>query len=306
MERRNFIKNTLLATAGSFALPGIVSAADASQHLVILHTNDVHSRLDPFPMDGSRNAGQGGVIPRMKLIKQIRKENPHVLLFDSGDIFQGTPYFNMYHGEPEIKAMTLMGYDACTIGNHDFDAGIENLALQMHKHARFPMLSSNYDFNDTPLEGKTLPFHVIRKGGLKIGIFGLGIKLAGLVAADLYGKTQYLDPVQKANETAALLKNKHKCDLVICLSHLGYRYSDPGLVSDQVLADNSSAIDLILGGHTHTFMREPEKRLNKAGGEVLINQVGFGGLILGRLDFRFDAVGKKEFFKAGTLNVKGK
>lgn len=304
MHRRNFIRNTLLAAAGTALAPAMGKAAAGHRKLVILHTNDVHSRLDPFPMDGSRNAGKGGVLARMKLIERIRRENEHVLLFDSGDIFQGTPYFNMYLGEPEIKAMSLMRYDACTIGNHDFDAGMENLATQLTRHANFPMIVSNYDFSETPMENKTIPWKTFQRGDIKVGVLGLGIALRGLVAADLYGKTQYLDPVQKANETANYLKRKESCDLVICLSHLGFKYGESSVISDHLLAGQTTDIDLILGGHTHTFLNKPQERKNQAGSEVLINQVGFGGLVLGRLDLSFDPVQKKKFFNARSLDVK--
>ncbi|RYZ81717.1 MAG: bifunctional metallophosphatase/5'-nucleotidase [Moraxellaceae bacterium] len=254
--------------------------------LTILHTNDVHSRIEPFPMDGSRNQGMGGAARRASLIKRIREEEQNVLLLDAGDIFQGTPYFNLYGGEVEMKLMTAMGYDAATMGNHDFDNGLEGFVKQL-PHAKFPIICSNYDFSNTLLKGATQPYKIFKKQGLKIGVFGLGIELKGLVEEKNYGETVYLDPVAKANEVASLLKNELKCDLVICLSHLGYSYKN-NKVSDKVLAAQTSNIDLIIGGHTHTFMDVPEDVKNLSGGITTINQVGFAGINLGRVDYYFE------------------
>jgi 5'-nucleotidase len=286
MNRRKFIVDTSL-TAGALMMsaPTIAQASEGSR-LTILHTNDVHSRLDPFPMDGTRNAGQGGVAARAALIQTIRAEEEHVLLLDAGDIFQGTPYFNVFKGEPEMKAMRMMGYDAIIMGNHDFDAGLDNFAEKLTTHGKMPVVMSNYGFEGTSMESINQPYKIIRKGDVKIGILGVGIELVGLVPEQLYGKTVYQDPIQQANVHADLLRNKHQCDLVICLSHLGDRYAD-NKVSDEVLAKESLGIDLIIGGHTHRFFEKPREYANKQGKKVLVNQVGWGGLQLGRLDFEF-------------------
>jgi 5'-nucleotidase len=287
-SRRKFIKNSVLATGSILVGSGIynnVEAAGAAQKLTILHTNDVHSRLEPFPMDGGRNQGQGGVAGRAHIINEIRRQEEHVLLLDAGDIFQGTPYFNFYKGEPEIKAMSRMGYDATTMGNHDFDAGLDNFATQL-KHASFPILLCNYDFTATPMENKFLPYKIIQKGRLKIGITGAGIELKGLVPDLLYGNTKYLDPVQETNKVAEYMKRKKSCDMVICLSHLGYQYKD-NTVSDVILAKESEYIDLIIGGHTHTFLDNPVVYKNKKGDDIVVNQVGWAGILLGRLDYIF-------------------
>ncbi len=307
LNRKQFIRNAALSAGAVLAGPSVMEAAEALSpvRLTILHTNDTHSRLEPFPMDGGRNQGLGGIAGRTSLINQIRKEEQHVLLLDAGDIFQGTPYFNIYKGEPEIKAMTAMGYDACTIGNHDFDAGMENLAAQLTKHASFPMLVSNYDFSGTPMEGKTEPYKIFKKGKLRIGVFGVSIEGRGLIPDNLFGATKYLDPVQKANEAAALLKKEKNCDMVICLSHLGYRYGD-NKVSDEVLAKESDNIDLIIGGHTHTFLDSPVILKNKKGDDVVINQVGFAGIILGRLDFEFSKFSGKNLVKNHNISVSQK
>jgi 5'-nucleotidase len=287
-SRRDFLKKSakVAALAGLGTLPFAASAKDATVQLTILHTNDVHSRIDPFPMDGSRNQGMGGVARRAALIKKIRQEQPNVLLLDAGDIFQGTPYFNLYGGELEFTMMSQMGYDASTMGNHDFDNGIAGFVKQL-PHAKFPFLVSNYNFDNTDLKGRTQPYKVFKKQGIRVGVFGVCIELEGLVNKKNYGETVYLDPIAKANETASLLKNEHDCDLVICLSHLGYRYKE-NKVSDQILAKSSRNIDLTIGGHTHTFMKEPETVINLDGKATIINQVGFAGINLGRLDYFFD------------------
>jgi 5'-nucleotidase len=294
LNRRNFLKNTA-AGAALLAL-GIKSenvyANDDLVRLVILHTNDVHSRIDPFPMDGSRNQGRGGVAARAALINKIRQENPNVLLLDAGDIFQGTPYFNFYGGELELKMMSMMGYDAGIMGNHDFDNGVEGFYKQL-PHANFPILNANYDFSDTVLHDRTTPYKIFKKEGLKIGVFGLGIELSGLVNKVQYGNTRYLDPLAKALVYEKVLKEEKKCDIVICLSHLGYRYSDQ-TISDSVLAKSTNYIDLIIGGHTHTFLDKPDSVRNLKGTEVLINQVGFAGINLGRIDFIFKRSSNKK------------
>lgn len=306
LNRRKFLQQSALSAGSLLAanmLPQTLLAADGNDivKLTILHTNDVHSRLDPFPMDGSKNAGLGGVAARSEIIKMIRAEEENVLLLDAGDIFQGTPYFNIYKGEPEMKAMTMLGYDAAIMGNHDFDAGLENFALQL-QYAQFPILMSNYDFTHTAMESKFVPYKVFKKGPLKIGVTGVGIEMKGLVPENLFGNTQYLNPIKKASETASYLKKKEKCDLVICLSHLGYKYAD-NKVSDQVLAKETEHIDIIIGGHTHTFMDKPEVIINKNGEDVLVNQVGWAGIVLGRIDMEFSKGKKKNLAKSDIVVI---
>ncbi len=288
--RRSFLNKTASAGAALMAPSWVgqskIFANDIS-HLVILHTNDVHSRIEPFPDDGSRNAGLGGAAIRAQMIKQIRRDNDNVLLLDSGDIFQGTPYFNFFLGELEMKLMSTMGYDAATIGNHDFDGGLDNLEKQLREHADFPMIVSNYDFSDTIMHDRHVKRKVFHKGDIKIGVTGVGIKLDGLVPESLYGPTQYLDPIAHATQQADILKHDEKCDLVICLSHLGYKYNSDR-VDDHKLAQNSKSIDIILGGHTHTFMNEPDYLRNKEGNNVIVHQVGWGGIRLGKIDLSFE------------------
>jgi 5'-nucleotidase len=284
MKRRDFIEKT--AASSAFVGLGLSLSSfksDEIKKITILHTNDVHSHIDPFPADDPRNANMGGVSKRAALIESIRKETPNVLLLDAGDIFQGTPYFNMFLGELEIKAMSMLGYDASTMGNHDFDAGLDNFNKQM-QHANFPFIVSNYDFSDTILHNKIAPYKIIKKGKLKIGLFGLGIELEGLVHKDLYLNTKYLDPVATAKKWATYLKQEEKCDIIILLSHLGYSYQGGKKISDVVLSEMIDNVDVVIGGHTHTFLKSPEVIKNKFGKFVIVNQVGWGGINLGRLD----------------------
>nr|MBA3901477.1 metallophosphatase [Bacteroidota bacterium] len=254
-NRRDFIKKALLGTAGFAGLSAFPTGAFAQKEIIkltILHTNDVHSHIDPFPLNDPKHGGTGGAARRAAVIKKIRQQEEQVLLLDAGDIFQGTPYFNKFGGELEFKLMSEMGYDASTIGNHDFDNGLEGLE-KMLPHARFPFICSNYDFSDTIMAGKTLPYKIFNKGGMKVGIFGLGIELDGLVDKRLYGNVKYLDPIAQAALMSHKLKKELACDMVICLSHLGFKYGS-NKISDVSLAQRSKNIDVIIGGHTHTFM----------------------------------------------------
>lgn len=295
MKRSQFLKSIGGGTLAMTLAPNLLLAenlgflAQTSEYkLTILHTNDQHSRIEPFDSSYTRNPNQGGFARRAALIQKIRAEENNVLLLDSGDIFQGTPYFNFFGGELEFKLMSMMGYDASTMGNHDFDNGMAGFK-KVKPNAKFPFICSNYDFTNTLLEGETEAFKIFNKNGIKVGIFGVGIKLEGLVGKKDYGETKYLDPVEIAQHYSEFLRNEKKCDLVICLSHIGYDYKDePKKISDKILAAQTDGIDLILGGHTHTFLPEPQAFVNKKGKNVLVNQVGWAGLLLGKLDFYFD------------------
>ncbi|MFN7100260.1 MAG: bifunctional metallophosphatase/5'-nucleotidase [Flavobacterium sp.] len=289
MKRREFIEKTA-ASSALLSLGVSLSSfgTSKSKHLTVLHTNDVHSYIDPFPADHPRNANMGGVARRAALIEMVRKENPNVLLLDAGDIFQGTPYFNYYGGELEFKLMSMMQYDASAIGNHDFDNGVDGLRAQM-PHAKFDFLCANYDFKNTVMDGLVKPFKIFNKNGIKVGVFGLGIELAGLVDKNLSKETVYNQPLEIAQDMVRILKNEQKCDIVICLSHLGYKYKDePNKISDVKLAELTQDIDLIIGGHTHTFLDKPSVIKNKVGQDVLVNQVGCYGINVGRVDFYLD------------------
>ena len=295
MDRKKFLKTIGGGTLALTLAPNLLLAENfkfleqnSDYKLTILHTNDQHSRIEPFDSSYSRNPNQGGFARRAALIQKIREEEKNVLLLDSGDTFQGTPYFNFFGGELEFKLMSMMGYDASTMGNHDFDNGLEGFKKVL-PNAKFPFICSNYDFKNTILDGQTLPYKVFNKNGIKVGIFGVGIELAGLVGKKSYGETVWQNPIEIAQHYATFLRNEKKCDLVICLSHIGYDYKDnPRKISDKILASQTDGIDLILGGHTHTFLREPQTFVNKSGKNVMVNQVGWAGLLLGKINFYFD------------------
>lgn len=285
MNRRKFLRIITLGSGAallSFNGFGQLLSNRKSTKLTILHTNDTHSNIDPFPRNHAKFPGMGGVSRRHALIQKIRQNEEHVLLLDCGDIFQGSPYFNMFNGELEMKLMSEMGYDAATMGNHDFDIGLDGFK-KAKRHAKFPFLCANYDFSETILNGETKRYEIFQKGDLKIGVFGVGIELNGLVSSTNFEKTKYINPVESANLVSKELKQKG-CDLIICLSHLGYDYPDSTRISDRKLAKDSRNIDIILGGHTHTFLEKPTIEKNKKGKSVLINQVGYAGLYLGRID----------------------
>ena len=299
MKRRTFIRNTSL-TAGALWIGPSVYAGEhnLAKKITILHTNDTHSNIDAFPSNHAKYPGLGGVARRFDLFQKVRAEESNVIVLDSGDIFQGTPYFNKYGGVLEMKVMSELGYDAGTMGNHDFDAGLEGF-LKARQHANFPFVCANYNFSDTILKEQTQKNTILERGGLKIGVFGIGVELKGLVPDSKYGNTKYLDPIQVANEQAAELKKKG-CDLIICLSHLGFEYPDDK-VSDKVLASKTSGIHLILGGHTHTFLDKPFETKNLLGDIVLINQMGYAGVQVGRLDYCLE---KKKFITHQVMDVK--
>ena len=295
MNRKEFLKTVGGGTLALSLAPNLVFASQKSildknsaYKLTVLHTNDQHSRIEPFDSSYSRNPNQGGFARRATLIQQIRSQEKNVLLLDAGDIFQGTPYYNFYGGELEFKLMSMMGYDAATMGNHDFDNGLEGF-LKALPNAKFPFITSNYDFSNTILDGKTEKYKIFKKDGIKVGLFGVGIELVGLVGKKQYQETKYLNPVEIAQHYADFLRKEKGCDLVICLSHIGFDYRDDAdKISDKKLAAQTDNIDLILGGHTHTFLPEPQSFTNKSGKNVLVNQVGWAGLLLGRIDFYFD------------------
>ena len=302
-NRRDFIKRAALGTAAMSIIPSkAFSNTSELKQLTILHTNDMHSHIHPF--ESGRNKGVGGMAQRATIIKQIRDEGNQVLLLDAGDIFQGTPYFNIYGGELELKLMSEMGYDASTIGNHDFDNGLDGLVNQL-PHAKFPFIVSNYDFSNTNMHDKYLKYKVFNKGGIKVGVFGIGIELDGLVPKNLYGNTLYQNPIKKANYYSNYLKVSLGCDLVICLSHLGFKYNTKK-ISDKVLACQTNNIDLIIGGHTHTFLNKPVIVKNMDKKNVQIAQVGWAGINIGRIDYFFNQKSCVKKVKGGSIFIKKK
>lgn len=292
MDRRRFFQTITAGSIGSFLAP-LPALASTEQRLVILHTNDTHSRIDPFPATDGRFAGLGGAARRATLIKRIRQTHPHVLLLDSGDIFQGTPYFNFFKGEVEFKTMSAMEYDFATLGNHDFDNGVDGL-VSMLPHASFGFVSSNYKITNPALKPHVKPYTTKMLGSIKVGIFGLGIDLQGLVIPALHEGVSYADPIIEARSMVDTLRNEG-CHFVICLSHLGYRYRGDR-VSDTALAQEVQGIDLILGGHTHSFIDTPDVYTHQSS-STIVHQVGFAGIRLGRADIIFnDEGGKQRWF----------
>jgi 5'-nucleotidase len=270
-------------TFSEFASPLLQPGKDETL-ITILHTNDVHSQIDPLPAN-DRNAGKGGVARRATLVKRIRAENPNTLLIDAGDAFQGTPYFNLYRGVVEYKAMTAIGYDIVTLGNHDFDNGIEALADAM-KYAKFEFVSANYDVRGTAIENRVKPYVVREIGGVRVGVFGLGVKLEGLNPPESFKGLKYYDPVKVSLGAVRVLREKERCAMVICASHLGYYPTPKGdEVGDSQVAAQVDGIDFIASGHTHTFMQQPVIAKQPNGGNTVIFQVGKSGIYLGRVDF---------------------
>lgn len=258
-----------------------VLAAQDTKELYILHTNDMHSRIEPFAsyFPDTLLAGKAGVVRRAALIKQERKEHADLLLFDCGDFSQGSPYYNLFKGEVEVKLMNEMKYDAGTIGNHEFDFGLENMA-RLFKMANYPIVCANYDVRGTILEGLVKEYVVIERNGIRIGVLGLGAKLDGLVAHASYGDVKFEDPVSEGQRIADLLKTKERCDLVICLSHLGWE-GEP--YSDVELIENTRNIDIVLGGHSHSFFEAPKFYKNLDGIEIPVQQMGKHAAFVGKM-----------------------
>src|ERR1044072_2025795 len=277
----------LLASPAFAALnTPLLEAAAGEKLFTILHTNDTHSQIDPIPANDRTYPDKGGVARRATLVKRIRKENPNTLLIDAGDVFQGTPYFNFYKGEVEYKSMSLIGYDVVTLGNHDFDNGVDALAAAM-KFANFEFVSTNYDVHGTPLESRVRPYAVRTFGDVRVGLFGLGISPDNLITPENFKGVKYLDPVSTARDVVRLLRDREKCQLVIGMSHLGY-YPNPkgNEIGDTQVAAQVSGIDFIASGHTQTFMEKPVLQKNPAGKDTIIFQVGKSGIYVGRIDFK--------------------
>lgn len=257
-------------------------ASPAQKKLVILHTNDTHSTIMPLSenMNDTLKAGRGGFIRRVAMLKEERAKDPALLLFDSGDFSQGSPYYTLYKGDVEIGLMNMMRYDAATIGNHEFDFGLDNMA-RIFRMANFPIVCANYDFTGTPVEGLVKPYVVLKRDGLRIGVFGLAPKLGGLVAKDNFEGVEYLDPIEKAREVSSLLKDKERCDVVVCLSHLGWDIKPD--MEDSTLIAETRNIDIVLGGHSHSYLEQLAWVKNADGTPVPVDQNGKHGIFVGRI-----------------------
>lgn len=284
INRRTFLSTSAAFGATLTAFPRIVLEASAAETVItILHTNDTHSQIDPLPAN-DRNAGKGGVARRATLVKKIRRENPNTLLVDAGDVLQGTPYFNFYKGEVEYKAMSAIGYDVGTLGNHEFDNGVEALAAAL-KFANFDVVSANYDVKGTVLEGRVKRYVVKTVGGIRVGLFGLGISPVALITPENFKGVTFIDPATAAREIVKKLRDEERCSLVVCMSHLGYY--DDGQRGDSLIAAQVDGIDFIASGHTHIFMEQPATQTQPCGAKTLIFQVGKSGIYVGRVDFTF-------------------
>lgn len=261
--------------------------AYAQKHLEVLHTNDTHSCIMPLNpnLADTAVAGRGGFLRRVAMIKEERAKNPDLLLIDSGDFSQGSPFYTMFKGDVEVGLMNLMGYDAVTIGNHEFDFGLENMA-RIFKMAKFPVVCANYDFTGTCVEGLVKPYVIIKRNGLKIGLFGLSPQLEGLVDLSKCKGVTYLDPIEVGNRVAAELKHAKKCDVVICVSHLGWLRPDE--MGDQKLLASSKDIDLVLGGHSHSYFKDLRYVNNADGKAVPVDQNGKNAMYVGKLTLSFD------------------
>jgi len=285
ISRKEFLKKSTLLATGSLLPMGLVSASSGisiNNDITILYTNDTHSRLDPFPMNAKEFAGLGGIARRSSLINQIRSTQKNVLLLDAGDVFRGTSWFDVYGGEVDFKLMSEMNYDAMTIGNHEFDLGPDGFA-DAANHADFPFLAANYIVRNTPMASYVQRQIVKEFDGFKIGIFGLGIEFEGVIDRSLTGSVRAADPIRNADQITNYLKNSLRCDYIICLSHLGFHYSDER-ADDHDLANSVDNIDLIIGGHTHTFLDQPVVIQKASGKSTYITQMGHSGVRLGRID----------------------
>ncbi len=282
-------RRTFLTTSAAFGvtLAGfpreLLKASAADTIITILHTNDTHSQIDPLP-ENDANAGKGGVARRATLVKRVRKENPNTLLVDAGDVLQGTPYFNFYKGEVEYKAMSAIGYDAGTLGNHEFDNGVEALAKAL-TFANFDIVSANYDVKGTALEPRVKRYVVKTVAGIRVGLFGLGVSPTALITPDNFKGITYIDPVVAARDVVKKLREDERCALVVCMSHIGY--NDDTQRGDRLVASQVDGIDFIASGHTHTFMKEPVTQTQPCGAKTTIFQVGKSGIYVGRVDFTF-------------------
>ncbi|MEP6818611.1 MAG: metallophosphoesterase [bacterium] len=302
ITRRRFLKASLavgaVAMSPRSALPflstpmwsaisaPLLDVAPGEKLITILHTNDTHSQIDPLPANDRQYPDKGGVARRATLVRRVRKENPNTLLIDAGDVFQGTPYFNFYKGEVEYKSMSLIGYDVGTLGNHDFDNGVDGLVAAM-KFANFDFVSSNYDVHGTPLKSRVKPYVVRVIGGVRVGLFGLGISPDNLITPDNFKGVKYNDPVKASRDVVKILRERERCTLVLGMSHLGY-YPNPGEgeIGDTQVASQVDGIDFIASGHTHTFMKQPVLTKTPSGGNTIIFQVGKSGIYVGRVDLK--------------------
>src|SRR5687768_15498077 len=299
ISRRKFVTTSAAFSAAFVTLPRSLAFNADETVITILHTNDTHSQIAHLPAN-DKDGGKGGLARRATLVQRIRQENPSTLLVDPGDVMQGTPYFNIYRGEVEYKAMSAIGYDVGTLGNHEFDNGVDALAAAL-KFAKFDVVSANYDVKGTVLEGFVKRYVVKTVGGIRVGLFGMGISPVGLITPANFKGVTYIDPVIAARDVVKKLRQEERCSFVVGMSHLGYH--ETGDRGDSFVASKVDGIDFIAGGHTHTFMEEPVTQTQPCGAKTLIFQVGKSGIYVGRVDFTFRA-GKLAAASARLLDAR--
>ncbi len=284
LNRKSFIKQSIGLGTGFFVTSylGAKPFKAKKKKFTIFHTNDIHSRIVPFLENDAKYPNQGGLIALAKLYTLEKEKVENSILLDCGDVFQGTPYFNFFKGKIEYELMSKMGYTATTLGNHDFDNGIVGLQ-NVKKHRNFEIICSNYDIENSPLSKDVITHKILIINGITIGLIGLGINPEGLINLDNCKGITYKDPVQTANELAKKLKDKEKCDVVICISHLGLSYKNDK-VCDTILAKKSANIDVIIGGHTHSFLDAPMQLKNSLNNQIIVNQAGWSALKLGQIN----------------------
>lgn len=317
IKRREFIRQSLILGGGVLSgaslfknrspeftdLPTEFSDPLSEPEVVtILYTNDTHGRIDPFPQTAREHAGLGGISRRASLVKRIRQESPNSLLLDAGDAFYGSPWFTLYGGKRHFELMSLMGYDAMALGEHEFHHGLEGFA-EAAGAADFPFLCANYRVTGTAMEPFVQPYLIREVGGVRFGIFGLGVALHELVPPEKRGEVRVGEPISRADTVVRFLKEQRHCDYIICLSHLGYHYED-SRPDDRKLAASIEGLDLIIGGHTHTFMDQPEMILSADGGQTLVTQVGHSGIRLGRIDLKISGERRVEGLEAQQYTMR--
>ena len=262
------------------------ASAKGPKKITVLHTSDTHSCILPLNKNlaDTMLADRGGFLRRIAMLKQERRKDPGLLLFDCGDFSQGSSYYTMFKGDVEVELMNRMHYDAVTIGNHEFDFGLDNM-IRLFKMAEFPVVCSNYDFADTELKDIVKPYLVLKRQGVRIGVFALCPPLEGLVSRKNYGPLKFLDPVEVTDRMVDVLRNREKCDVVICLSHLGWEVSD---YPDNEVIKRTSGIDLILGGHSHTYLETLGYETDKTGRQVPVDHEGKHAVFVGKIQLTLE------------------
>ena len=305
MTTARFVRRRALGLCA--AAPALLLAprarAGALTRISVLHTNDTHSRMEPFST--GQYKGRGGVARRATLIAKVRAQNPNVLLLDAGDTYQGTAWFNEFKGTIDAQVMDALGYDATAIGNHDFDAGVDKLAENLKLSPHLIPLSANFRVDDScPLSERLRPHAIVERGPVRIGMFGLGVRFEGLVNPKLHAGVAYADPREAASEQVELLRERG-CDVIIALSHLGYM-GYRGEVGDVDWPKDVPGIHYVVGGHTHTFLTEPDVIAHKSGWRTSVMQVGHSGLNIGHAEFLVDSSGRTDVVSARPRGIGGR